>query len=225
MTEPLPPPPQPEPRARHTGAAVFGALLAAAGLVWLLATVDVVDVSATAAIGALLVLVGLGIALLPAGGHQALLVTAGVVLALLGAAATALDLDLVDGSVGERRVAPTSLTDVRHEYSLGIGSLGIDLTGIELRDDDEAGPLPVRATVGIGEVVVAVPREAALVVDAHVAAGDIDIRGERRSGVDVSFRSEGEPGGDGPAYRLRLEAGLGSIRVVDDRLPGSGGGG
>lgn len=221
MTEPFEPPPR-EPR-RHTGGAVFGALLAVAGLVWLLASLDAVSVSATVAVGALLVLVGLGIVLLPEGGHHGLLVAAGVVLALLGAVAATFDLDLVDGSVGERRERPAALTDVRHEYALGVGSLGIDLTRLEARDGDP-GEVSFRARVGIGELVVAVPREAELIVDAHVAIGEVEVRDERRSGFDVRLQLEDEgAGGDGPVFRLLLEGGIGAIRVVDDRLRFEGG--
>jgi hypothetical protein len=211
---------------RPLGPVVLGALLAAIGVVWLLAAADAIPVSAQVAVGTLLVVVGAAIALLPAGGHQALLVITGIVLAAAAAAIVSLNLHLVDTSVGERRETPSTITDVRHRYALGVGSLGIDLT----RLDDEAGgaddgSIPVSATIGIGELVVAVPADAAVTVDAHIGMGEIEVRGERRSGVDVGLRTTdaGSPEEDAPSFTLRLEGGIGSIRVVDDDLGGAGG--
>lgn len=225
MTEPHEPPAAAPSRRPH-GAALLGGVLAVAGLVWLLAAADAVPVAAQAAIGVLLVAVGLAHALLPSGPHQGLLVAAGVTLALLGAAASALNLDLVDGGVGDRRYAPGELTELRHEYSLGIGSLGIDLTRLEPAGET-AGAVPLRATIGIGELVVAVPRGASVVVDARVAVGELDVRGRRRSGVDVRLQTDdaGDAAeGDAPSFRLELEGGIGSVRVVDDALGGAGAG-
>jgi hypothetical protein len=210
-------PPPPSSRGPSTAAAVLGGLLAVAGLVWLLAAVDAVPVSAQVAVGALLVLIGLALALLPGGGHAALLVAAGIALALVGASVSALNLHLVDGSVGERRYAPADLTDVRHEYSLGIGSLGVDLTRLELEGEENEGALPVRATIGIGELVVAVPREAFVTVDARVAVGEIEVRGRRHSGFDVRLQMD-DGDAAAPAFRLQLEGGIGAVRVVDDDL-------
>jgi hypothetical protein len=213
--------PHTEPRGRPTGALVLGALLAAIGLVWLLATLDAVPISLQVGLGLLLLVVGAAIALLPEGGHHVLLVTSGIVLAALAWGVLALNLDLVADGVGERRHAPTALADVEHDYTLGVGSLGIDLTGIET---DEEGAVPVRASIGIGELVVAVPREATIIVDARVAVGEVAVRGLRQGGFDVRLRTEDEGAGDEPlAFRLQLEAGIGSIRVVDDDLGEPGG--
>jgi hypothetical protein len=226
-TEPHEPTAAPPPR-RPTGAIVLGGVLAIVGLVWLLAAADAVPLAAQAAIGVLLVAVGLAHALLPSGAHHVLLVTTGVALALLGAAASALNLDLIDGGVGDRRYAPTELTELRHEYSLGIGSLGIDLTRLE-SDEEPAGELMLSATVGIGELVVAVPREASVHVDASVGIGEVNVRGQRRSGIDVHLQTEDagageDDGGAVTAIRLLLEGGIGSVRVVDDDLGDAGDG-
>lgn len=224
MTEPQGPSSAATPPGRSTGAAVLGGVLAVAGLVWLLAAADAIPVSFATALGLLLVLVGVAHAVLPQGSHHALLVAVGITLAFLGAAASALDVDLADGSVGERRYGPVAPSEVEDEYSLGIGSLRIDLTRLDA-GDGSTGTVSLRATVGIGELVVAVPGEASVEVDAHVAVGDVAVRDTRRSGIDVRLETEdeGRDGPDAPTFRLELDGGIGSVRVVDDELGDAGG--
>lgn len=202
---------RPEERGRRaTGSAVLGAVLAAAGVVWLLAALDVLAVPAQAAVAVLLVLVGLAVALLPEGSHQGLLVTAGIVLALVGAGALALRVELVTQGTGELREAPATVEELRPEYAHGVGSIRLDLSRLRL-DEDET--VEVRATIGIGELVVTVPADATLDVRARVGIGEIQVRGDRRSGAGARLTTSSVR--DGPTLRLELEGGIGTIRVVD----------
>jgi hypothetical protein len=209
------------PAPRPTGAVVLGALLALAGLIWLLAAADAVPVSGQVAVGILLVVVGAAVALLPPGGHHGVLVAAGIALAVAATAIVALSLHLLEASAGDRLETPATLADVRHRYSLGIGTLHLDLTRLEA-EAPPGGSVPVTATIGIGELVVAVPEGAPLAVDARISAGEIEIRGERRSGLDVMLRREDDGDADVVGLTLRLEGAVGTIRVVDGSLGGAG---
>jgi hypothetical protein len=203
--------PPEERRRRATGSIVLGALLAAAGIVWLLAAVDIVTVPVQAGIGAALVLVGLAVALLPAGGHQGVLVTAGIVLALVGAGAATVRVDLVTQGAGETREAPATLEALEEEYAHGVGSFRLDLTRLPL---DAGDTVDVRATIGIGELVVLVPQDSTVDARVRMGIGEVRVRERQRSGLgpDLSARIER----DGPTLRLDLEGGIGSIRVVDE---------
>lgn len=214
--EPVPPPaaerPPSERRGRPASAVAFGVLLAAAGVVWLLTSLGAFDVSVEVWLGALLVLTGIGLLLLPAGARGPLVVI-GVVLALAGAAASAVDVD-VGGGVGERRERPRAPEELDDPYELGVGALRIDLRDLEVEQGDR---LALEASVGIGELVVSVPEDASVEVDAHVDVGDVDALGERRSGLDVDLDERFD--GDGPELILELETGIGSIKVVTGETP------
>lgn len=216
---PPPPPPPEEPpsavagreegRGPSTGALALGVLLAAAGVVWLLASVDVLDLSAEVWLGVLLVLVGLALVVLPAGA-RGVLVVVGIVLALAGAAASAIDVEL-EGGIGESRERPRNVGDLEDEYSLAMGSLKLDLTALEV---DAGDTVEVDASVGIGELVVAVPPDVTVVVDANLGIGDVQALDEQESGTDVDVRTRRE--GAGGELVLRLDGGIGSIKVGDD---------
>jgi hypothetical protein len=194
---------------RSHGLVVLGLLLAVAGLAWLLAVAGLLDLPVTAWLGALLVVVGIAIAALSPGSHVGVLVAAGIVLALLGAAAIAVDVSLGAG-VGDRSERPLAAADAEEGYELGVGTLRLDLTALP-----DAPRAPLRAEVGIGELVVTVPAEAVVVAEARVTVGDVQIRGRQRGGFDVDLSVRDEGVGDGPELRLELRAGIGSIRVVD----------
>ncbi len=159
-------------------------LLASTGVVWLLSSTGVLDVSPLVWLGALLVLVGAALVIVPRGGHVGVLIALGIILSLTGAAASTIDTHLLSGGAGDRTVRPQSIGDLQH-YKLGAGSLQIDLTAFA----GDLEPVPVKATLGVGEIVVTVPADAELDVTSHVSVGEIVIRGERRSGVDVDFNA------------------------------------
>jgi hypothetical protein len=223
MTEPGPPPayeepppaPEPEaepPRRRVSGAAVLGVVLAALGVVWLLAAVDVFDADAELWLGILLVAVGAAVALLPAGVPRALLVVLGILLALAGAVVAAVDVGL-SGGIGEERERPEEVGDLDDPYELGIGSLKLDL-----RDLDPGGRdrVDVAARVGIGELVVTVPDGWTVEVDAELGIGDIDFFGDHEDGTEVDLDDSRDGDVGEPTVALRLEGGIGSIKVTDD---------
>ncbi|HXF98776.1 MAG TPA: LiaF domain-containing protein, partial [Gaiellaceae bacterium] len=109
---------------------------------------------------------------------------------------------------GEAREAPRSPAEVE-PYRHGVGRLTVDLTGLEL---EEEGPVAVEASVGVGELVVLVPRLADVSVDARVGLGNADVLGETEAGVAVDLEEPVPPAG-APDLELQLEVGLGSLRV------------
>lgn len=215
MTEPLgPPPPAGEPEERREerpgrapASLALGLLLAGAGVVWLLASLDALDVPAQLWIAVLLILVGVAVVALPEGA-RGVLIAVGIVLALVGAVASAVEVE-VGGGIGERRESPSSTAELEDGYSLGVGSLRIDLTELE-------GPIELEASVGIGELVVTVPEDAEVVVDAHAGIGDVRALGRDQSGFDVDLEERFDGDGDGDEIRLELDVGIGSVQVVSD---------
>jgi len=108
---------------------------------------------------------------------------AAVVAALLVAAAVfaaVLPLHLSRG-VGDRTYAVADAANLQESYSLGIGELRLDLSGLEL----PVGETHVRASVDIGRLEVTVPSDAALQARGEARFGEVELLGGLREGRDV----------------------------------------
>jgi predicted membrane protein len=188
-----------------TSRAGLGIVLLAGGILWLLAATDYVDLSYTVAIGILLILIGVVIALTP--GRHGLLVLLGIVVALAGIPALFVDSDLWDEGIGDAVERPESSSDLV-PFEHGIGKLTVDLTAPRLDLDGEI----VEASLGIGDLEVIVPVDVDVDLDAHVGAGNIDAFGENENGFDVDLTGISGTSG-AQELDLELDVGIGNIRV------------
>lgn len=187
-----------------TSRLALGAILLGGGVLWLLSSAGVVELSYQTWIGVLLVAIGLSIMLVP--GHHGLLALLGILVVLVGLPALVVD-DVVTGGIGEATEAPAAVTQLER-YAHGIGKLTIDLTSPGLAGKN----LDVEAGIGIGELLVLVPEGADVSVEAHVGIGNVDALGREESGVDVDLDEDIEGTGE-ERVSLDLEAGIGDIRV------------
>jgi predicted membrane protein len=188
-----------------SGRIAFGFVLLAAGTLGVLEAADVVEIEFRTWVGVLLIVVGVAIAV--SSSQRRLLVLAGVILVLVGIPALLVDPDLFEGGIGETEERPRSAADLE-PFRHGIGKLTVDLTeeGLPL---DEA---TIEASVGIGELVVIVPRDVDFTLDAHARVGNIEALGESTSGVDADLeRISGTAGSQ--EVTLELDVGIGNLRV------------
>jgi phage shock protein PspC (stress-responsive transcriptional regulator) len=113
------------------------------------------------------------------------------------------NVSLGDG-VGDRAYKPTSITQVKPKYELGVGNLRVDLSHI--------GPVAkathVKASVGVGELRILVPRNAAVSVDAHANAGETFVLEQHDDGRNATVHV-----GQGPLV-IDAKIGAGRIDVV-----------
>jgi hypothetical protein len=119
----------------------------------------------------------------------------------------------VDNSIGERTYRPITISDVRNEYELGMGSLTVDLRGVEFPTGDRR----LKLKVGIGEAVLLVPENVCVASEAQVGVGDAEVFTQNQSGVDVDWQ---DPRVAKPTMsRLVLDAsvGVGHLQVGYDR--------
>jgi phage shock protein PspC (stress-responsive transcriptional regulator) len=119
------------------------------------------------------------------------------------------------GGIGNEVIRPASVDALNSDYHLAVGTLSLDLSDV----DFPAGETHVGATVGIGHLVVTVPRDAVVEVEAHAGLGYLDLPGGQDRGgirVDRSFVDGGEPGSTGSGQRIVLAArvGAGEVEVV-----------
>src|SRR6185437_8656611 len=71
--------------------------------------------------------------------------------------------------IGSRSDSPAIAQDIHSKYTLGIGKLALDFSNVQL----PKGETFVKATVGIGDLRVAVPQNATVDVIGHAQAGDV----------------------------------------------------
>jgi len=204
--------PAPSPARREPsllGRAVVGAAALAVGIALLLDNTDVLNVTPKGVVAVLLLIVGTGLVIGTWIGRARWLIIPGLVLTLLLALLAILpDWQLGDGA-GERLWQPRSLSQVRSDYRLGAGELLIDLSEVEFAGRSRN----MEARVGFGELIVIVPKDITVDVEARVGAGEADLFRRTQSGLGVNdeLRETGERG----AGRLDVDAqvGFGQITI------------
>jgi phage shock protein PspC (stress-responsive transcriptional regulator) len=198
------------PRSR-LGSVSVSVLLMGAGVLWLLASLDIVEISGMDALAIGLLAVGVGLVIASWWGRAHALIPVGVVLIGLLVVGETLDVPL-DAGTGDRTVVVDTARQLARDHELFAGELTIDLSDAPLT---RSRPSKVEASVGMGELRVIVPRDAAVDVTATSRAGEIVSPGgpganQSGTGLDETFTLDG----DGPRLELDLSVGLGSVEVV-----------
>src|SRR3954452_21378402 len=106
----------------------LGALLVMGGIVWFLNQVGAVHLSVATTLSCLLITLGIGLVLTARRAGGAGLVVVGLVLTIVLASTSAVDVGLLQKGAGDRTYAPQTAGDLRDKYQLGVGSLTVDLT-------------------------------------------------------------------------------------------------
>lgn len=112
-----------------------------------------------------------------------------------------------------RVVQPLTLQDLESEYRLGAGSLRLDFRHLDLEGQDAE----VTVSVGVGDIVVAVPAEMPVEVDYRVGMGDAKVLDRRQDGMSVSghARQAGDP--DRGTLTIRADVRVGDLTVTTPR--------
>jgi hypothetical protein len=125
---------------------------------------------------------------------------------------------VADWSIGDPGYAPTSAQDVADSYDLGIGQLTIDLTRLTAEELSEVGE--IEAELGLGQLVVRLPEDIGVTVDAEVGIGAITGGPAFGSSVLNTFEYSGVGvdqvftiGSSPHDLHLRLEVGMGEISI------------
>lgn len=186
---------------------VLGAVLVGIGTMALAGGAFDLGITPGTYAGLALAIIGAGLLVASVWGHARFLIVIGL-LALPVAWAASLVTVPIEGGFASRRVTPTAADAVAAEYRLAGGELVLDLT----RVDGGGQPITVDASVALGELVVLVPDDASVEVDASVGGGALRILGISHTGTHLEASEAVE--GDGAGFVLDLEAGIGEIEVV-----------
>ncbi|MEY2420409.1 MAG: hypothetical protein QOI95_476 [Acidimicrobiaceae bacterium] len=209
-TEPAPATPRWKRRG-GIGALTFGLLFIGGGVVGLLmAAGNTVEPAYVFATG--LLIVGAALVVSTWFGRSFVLIPLGVVLVALMSVSTVIDVPIT-GGVGDQRATPFALADLHDEYHLGIGELRLDLSHLHL---DRGSVHTVKATVGIGHLLLTLPRDTTAELHGHAGLGEVRFLGEHDGGIRIDRDTTLSAGGESPPrIVLDIEVGVGQVEVVD----------
>lgn len=207
-----PPPPAPPKERSILGLMTFSATLVVVGLMigWNVISDGVGnDFTAVAILASALAVVGIGLVVGAFVGRAYGVIWLGILLSI-ATSLTAVAANHFDEGVGERTWVVNSAADADREFRLGIGEADLDLTGLSADED-----VRVDVRVGVGDLLVLVPEDARVVVDAEAGAGQLRILDEELvDGTDLrKIVTDAPPGAAGPDIRIDAEIGLGEVEV------------
>jgi phage shock protein PspC (stress-responsive transcriptional regulator) len=140
------------------------------------------------------------------------LLTLALVLGIPAGAVAAADID-IDSSVGERTYTPTVVADIPADgYKLGTGQLVVDLRQLPWA---KGQTIPVSAHLGVGQMIVSVPKT--VCVDGHATAkgGELIVAGDVSHGIDADV-DQGSPTSQAPRLDLDADIQFGQVIVTDE---------
>lgn len=115
-------------------------------------------------------------------------------------------------SVGQTKVTPDRLSELDDSYSVGMGEIKIDLTGLE--DLDVADDQDLDLDVGVGHIQVVVPENGLNVeVAADIGLGEIKVFGDTYSDVATDEHHDG--GVDAPVLSITADGRIGQIEIIN----------
>jgi RND superfamily putative drug exporter len=134
----------------------------------------------------------------------------GIVLAA-GIAVAALSPAGLLAGTGNRLERPLDTAQLERSYEYGIGNYTVDLRDVEL----PRGTTSVQVDLAIGNLVVHVPDDVALVIDAHANAGKVDLLEGTSDGTDVDDHVVVQGAtASAPTLELEADVGFGRLAVV-----------
>lgn len=206
------PPPGPPRERSPLGRATFFAALIVVGLMLAWNSVSSNDFQAVAILASALAVVAGGLLVGAFVGRARWLILLGIVLSLATSATAAAE-NHFSGGVGERDWRPTTVVAAERPFRLGAGEGRLDLTALPGGVD-----VDVDVRLGVGELRIAVPTDASVVVNADVGAGTMRVLdGRRLDGTDLAERVTSDPPAgvtpSGTTITIDAEVGLGDLEV------------
>lgn len=112
--------------------------------------------------------------------------------------------------IGSDRVVPTAVSQIDGKaFTHDVGDVAYDLTAVDFSGQD----VDMGVEVGAGTLLVEVPEDVTVTVDAQVGAGELDLFGQRTDGINVNRDGTFEGSSDGGTLDLDLNVGLGELEV------------
>lgn len=195
---------------RRTNHQVLGAVLLAVGGNWLLAELNLFPFGWPGLLAVGLMTLGLAMIGTAKAGRTKPLVALGVAMTVLLAMSSGVGGEVGRPAIGDRSVVISSPAQLEPVYDMTMGDMTLDLTRLEL-DERQT----VEASVRVGDILVIVPEDLPVRVEAEVSGpGDIDLFGSRTEGINPDDEHEDEGFATAPVRLvLQLSAAVGDITV------------
>jgi hypothetical protein len=198
------------PPGYPVGRLLLGGLLILLGVGWLLEETGVVSFDWQTVLSVAVMAIGVALVATARSAHHGGLVFFGLVVsALLVATATLPGVSPFDG-VGERSIAPLTLTELEPTYDLGMGPLTLDLSDVVVPPGEDVA---VDASVGMGELSVRLPPDVNAMIEATAGAGDVTVLGRTHNGMGVEAVERVTGSEAAGRLHLTLSVGMGAIEV------------
>jgi phage shock protein PspC (stress-responsive transcriptional regulator) len=208
-----PEPPAPRRNRSRVGGITFGAALAMGGALTLFSP-NVPWLTPGHIVGIVLAIIGLGMVggSFVRGGRG--LIGLAVPLAMAGFVFTNASVSPYSDSGpdwGNTTARPMSISDVRPVYSVGGGTVDLDLTSLPA-----IGNVTTHVDVGLGNIIVMVPEDADVQVTCEASLGSVTCLGQEQNGTDamVSTLDNGSDGPGGLKIYLDARVNSGTVEVT-----------
>lgn len=207
------PPPSPKRSGFQIGRLLAGLVIVVFGIGWLLETLGAAIVPWRVVLPTALILIGFALVLSARSGREhGGLITLGILLTVVLAVGTVVNVP-VRGGVGQRSERPNSYTELQGQYNLAVGQLTLDLTELPVPVPSSLAHRSVRVRVGVGQLVVVVPRAMLVDVWAHAGLGRVSVFGRERSGFDATGGFLPFVPSEGMTIVLDVSVGIGDVEV------------
>jgi predicted membrane protein len=115
------------------------------------------------------------------------------------------------GDAGTRAFTPATVDALDGQrYEFGTGDLTFDLSALDFTERDAE----LAVDLGAGTIVIEVPADVTVEVDAELGAGSVDLLGERAEGIGIDRSVTDEVTADGAGtLELDIQVGLGEVEV------------
>ena len=194
------------------GRLVLGASALAVGFAVLFDNIGFIDVTAKGIVGVLLAIVGTGLVVGAWLGRARWLIFPGLGLALILITVAYVPFN-EGGGFGEVDWSPSTLRRVQPTYEHSAGQAVLDLT--EVNFGSRARSVDVR--LGFGELLVLVPEDINVVVDAEIQGGQMMIFGQVDDGWDIEETVESAGAKNSGPLRLHTQVTFGELTVQRGR--------
>ena len=194
----------------RVGPVAVGAIMVSSGVLAAMDALGIAHPGPLTFIGTALLLLGLGLVAGTFMGRPRGFIFLGMILSA-ALAATSLFAIRWSGSIGDFTYVPTSVAALQSEYQVLAGQVGLDLRQVDFRGRSA----DMRAEIGFGQLVVLVPADVRVEVDAKLGAGELTAFGDTKNGLQPRLRaiSPGKTTAAG-VVRLHINGGAGQIEVA-----------
>ncbi len=200
-------PAPPAPRS-PIGRIITGILVIAVGSAWFLDLATDVEIRWGAILPIALIAIGIGVMYGANRQDVSGLIVIGIILSLIVVTTSFFTAAPWEG-VGEVRERPLTTEALESQYAHGVGDFTVDLRSLDL----EPGTTKVEVSLGIGNLLVTVPDDTTVVVDASAGIGKVTVFDQVREGVGASLDNSIAGVAD-RTLELQVGVGIGEVEVT-----------